>query len=124
MGTKIDRSSGIAFACIVGAVYAAFYGTQIGYAKQWKDIGEGFSVNGAGGQRLFYMGDNSGGAARCCLDKDDDGVLDGVFVNAPISPYMGGPGYRLIRVETTEEDREKFERANYLFGLENRSEAN
>ena len=99
-------------------VYSIVLGLQIFLGTQWRDLGEGFSVRDVG-QRLIYIGQDRG-LARCCLDKGKNGTLNATFINMPISPMMGGPGYRLVKVETTEEDRKKFDRANYLLSLENK----
>ncbi len=103
------------------AVYYSFLGLQILVNPKWRDLPESFSVRDMGKHREFYVGTSSG-AARVCIDEDKNGTLDRVMVNAPISAYMGGPGYRLMTVETTEEDQRKFERANYLLSLENKAE--
>jgi hypothetical protein len=81
--------------------------------SKFKDIGEGYAVREIGNQRQFYIGDEMG-LARLAIDENKDGTLDKVFKNMPISPMMGGPGYRLMETETTATDREKFERAKYL----------
>ena len=110
-------SSGIPTMLILGATYAAFLGIQMLFSGKYREIGEGFSVREMKNQRMVYIGTQYG-LARVAIDKDKDGTLDEVLQNYPISAFMGGPGYRAGVSKITEEDRRKFERANYLINLE------
>jgi hypothetical protein len=97
---------------LVGALYSPLV-VAIWFNDQFEEVGEGYKVRELGDQRQFYVGDDMG-LARLCVDENKDGTLDKTFRNMPISSMMGGPGYRLMEVETTAEDRKRFERANYL----------
>ena len=101
----------------VGAIYFSPTAVAIYMNSKFKDIGEGYTVREIDNQSQFYSGTN-GGAGRLCIDENMDGTLDKVLVNMPVGPYMGGPGYRLMKPKTTATDREKFERANYLLSQE------
>ncbi len=103
---------------IIVRAFAAQIGIPIWMNSKFRDIGEGYSVREIGNERQFYIGSYAG-AARLCIDKGLDGILDQTLVNVPISPMMGGPGYRLMLTKTTEEDRRRFERANYLLAQRN-----
>ena len=83
--------------------------------KFTRDIGEGMSVKEIGYQRVFYSGQGN----IFYFDNNSDGILDRKYENIPISPFMGGPGYRLFEKPILEEDRERFERANILLHLSN-----
>ncbi len=98
---------------LVGAIYFSPTIVGIWMNNKFRDIGEGYSVREIGNHRQFYIGANMG-LARLCIDENMDGTLDKTLINMPISPYMGGPGYRLIGTETTAADRGGFGRANYL----------
>ncbi|MBS3083659.1 hypothetical protein J4423_02540 [Candidatus Pacearchaeota archaeon] len=109
-----ENRSMYAFGAFIAAIYYSFLGGQALVTKnRFRDMKEGFAVSETESRRMFYIGDTMG-LARVCTDNNKDGVLDETLVNMPISAMMGGPGYRLMRVETTEEDRNKFERAKYL----------
>ncbi len=98
---------------LLGAVWFSPTAVGIWQNSKFKDIGEGYKVRETGNQREFYIGTTCG-QARLVVDENKDGTLDKTLINAPISPYMGGPGYRTMGTETTASDREKFTRANYL----------
>ena len=105
----------LGLAIILGG-YAAQFGIPIWMNSQFRDIGEGYSVREICNERQFYIGSYAG-AARLCIDNGMDGTLDQTWVNAPISPMMGGPGYRLMVTKTTEEDYKRFGKANVkIFG--------
>jgi len=91
--------------------------------NKFRDMGEGFMVRERGKRREFYIGRNYG-MTRLCLDKEGDGILDETEQNMPISPFMGGPGYVLIKTQTTDDDQEKFVRANYLYNLNKKEGSN
>ena len=98
---------------LAGALYFSPTAVAIWQNSKFEDIGEGYKVREIGNQRQFYTGADMG-LARLAIDENKDGTLDKVLRNMPISPMMGGPGYRLMETETTAQDREKFERAKYL----------
>ncbi|MCF7866676.1 hypothetical protein K9L67_03400 [Candidatus Woesearchaeota archaeon] len=98
---------------LAGAIYFSPAAVEIYMNSKFKDIGEEFSVREIGNQRQFYIGAEMG-LARLAIDENKDGTLDKVYRNMPISPMMGGPGYRLMETETTATDREKFARAERL----------
>ena len=98
---------------LVGALYFAQPAVAIWQNSKFEDIGEGYKVREIGNQRQFYIGADMG-MARLVVDENKDGTLDKTLRNMPISPMMGGPGYRLMETETTAADREKFEKAKYL----------
>ena len=104
---------GLATLGLAGTIYFSPAVVAIWQNIKFKDIGEEYKVREIGNQREIYIGAD-GGLARLCIDENKDGTLDKTLRNMPISPMMGGPGYRTMKVETTAEDREKFERANYL----------
>ena len=111
----------------IGALTLALYFSSGAIAlyenSKFRDIGEGFMVRERGKQREFYIGTNYG-MARLCLDEDGNGSLDETEQNMPIGPFMGGQGYRLIKTQTTGEDRKKFARANYLYNLNKKEGGN
>jgi hypothetical protein len=100
--------------CFAGALYLVQPAAAIWMNNKFEDIGEGYKVREIGNQRQFYIGADMG-LARICIDENNDGSLDKTLRNMPVSPMMGGPGYRLMETKTTSEDRENFERANWLF---------
>ena len=98
---------------LVGALYFSQLEVAIWQNSKFENIGEGYKVREIGNQRQFYIGTDMG-LARLCIDENKDSTLDRTLRNMPISPMMGGPGYRLMETETTAQDRERFERAKYL----------
>ncbi len=110
-GKKLLKELGI-FG-LVGTIYFSQAAAAFWMNSKFKEVGEDYSVREIGNQRQFYIGAEMG-LARLCVDENMDGTLDKTLRNMPISPFMGGPGYRLMETKTTTADREKFERANYL----------
>ncbi len=116
----------------IGAGYFATFAVPLWMNSKFRDIGEGYRVREIRNQRLYcqivprldrpdpifgmqyYVIGN-----RYYLDRNKDGTLDETWINIPISPAMGGPGWKPITTTTTEEDRKKFQRANYLYSLNN-----
>jgi len=100
--------------CTAGLLaFALFYSPlifSIWANNQFKELGEGYRVRDLFGSRMFHRERN-----RVYLDNNRDGILDQTCVNMPVSPFMGGPGWRLFQTKTTEEDLRNFQRANYLF---------
>lgn len=116
--SKLENRLANAAIALIALTYFAPIPIACWVNSRWRDIGEGYKVNDfSSARRLIYIG-SSFGQARVCIDEDKDGTLDGTYVNMPISPAMGGPGYRLMKVQTTDEDRRKFERVNHLLSLE------
>ena len=82
------------------------------YNSTSKPLGKGLHFVEMGNTRRFYDETNR----HIYFDYGKDGKLDSTCVNRPVGPFMGGPGYRLFEVKTTEEDKKRFERANTLLG--------
>ena len=112
MGEGFSKKLGI-FSLVV-ALYFSQPAVAIWQNSKLENIGEGYKVREIGNQRQFYIGVHME-LARLYVDENMDGTLDKTLTNMPISPMMGGPGYSLMETETTVQDRERFERANYQY---------
>ena len=104
---------------LVGAIYFSPMPVAIYMNRKFEDIGEGYMVREIDEQRQFFMRPN-----LLYVDEKMDGSLDRVLINMPVGPFMGGPGYKLIRTEKTTEDSVRFERINYFFNQQQKGEDN
>lgn len=77
-----------------------------------RDIGEGFKVCEVGSWRRIY--DEKNGHFYL---SHKGGGLERTAKSFPIPPMGGGPGWALCEIKTSNEDRERFGRANYLLSL-------
>lgn len=116
---KRESLTTLAAAVFAGIVQFGPMATGLLLNTKFEDVGEGYKVREVCNQRVIYVGKTMG-LGRFIIDEDMDGSLDRTMLNMPISPYMGGPGYRLMDTETTPEDREKFERVMYLLDQRNK----
>ncbi len=95
----------------IAVVFLAKIDIPIYMNTKFRDIGECMSVREIGKQRVFYAGQRN----IFYFDNNSDGVLDQKWVNVPVSPMMGGPGYALFERIILDEDIQLFERANELY---------
>ena len=78
------------------------------YQQKIQDLGEGFQMLKMGGQtRYSYQ-------HRALIDFKSDGTLDQTCRSMPVGPFMGGPGYMLMSIPITNEDKTNFIRAKRL----------